>query len=142
MNEAETAMPLYPTQIAPHRAGGLTAWRDGSFGERATPSPHGQSLRPYDNGIFGGELGQLSAEHGTMVGGGPLRAYRDGLFNRVKLTEEAPYGERVTAFHDGVFGGAVGQNDGLDQNTKMALWVGAGVALVGIAAYLMMGRKR
>lgn len=110
MNPAETTAPLYPTQVAPRRAPELQAWRDGAFGTRRAPQS-GKTESAYKNGIFGPGLGDVpSAEvEGTMVGGGPLRAYRDGVFNRVKRVESPARAERVTAFHDGVFGAPVGE---------------------------------
>lgn len=111
MNPQEGSTPIYPTQLFAPRRGELTSHRDGIFGDPfAGQQSYGQLERPWKNGIFGPALGQ-SAEAAARVDG-PLHAFRDGLFNRIKLAELPPGGaERVTAFHDGIFGGSVGQAD-------------------------------
>jgi len=136
MNPAEQEMPIYPTQIASHRPGDLTAWREGVLGERRVPDAYGQRLTPYKSGVFGPSLGD--AETGTMVGGGDLRAYRDGLFSTV-APAEAPSGhERLTAFHSGIFGGAVGQDEEAPGMKYDLLGLGLAFATLALVGFVVM----
>lgn len=151
MNPSETSAPLYPTQIAPQQPPSLRAWRDGTFGQRYAPGPQRESA--YDNGIFGHGVGDVpSAEATTTTGGGAPRAYRDGVFSRVPLAERSHSAERVTAFHDGIFGPPVGEITITHRDTEDGqvvtidddmLWLKTGLAalVIGATVALLM-RKR
>jgi hypothetical protein len=91
---------LYPTQLALHpQPGALMAYRDGVFGQRPQ-APNGQLQSAFDNGVLGPALGTLP----PMLDGGPLRSFRDGIFNFPR--GDAPTPHPVTAYEDGIFGGA------------------------------------
>lgn len=94
---------LYPTQLAPHPGrGDLMSFRDGVFGRRPQ-EPFGQQQSAFENGILGPSLG-LGETTPALVDGGPLRSYRDGIFNFPRNIEQTPH--PVVAYQDGIFGGA------------------------------------
>lgn len=95
---------LYPTQYSPHPSpGALMAFRDGVFGQRPQ-APYGQSQQAFENGVFGPSLGSTPA-----LDAGPLRSFRDGIFNFPRQLQEKPH--PVVAYQDGIFGGgALGQD--------------------------------
>lgn len=140
MNPSETTVPLYPTQTAPHRAGELVAWREGTLGDRWPPQAYGARESAYENGIFGHGLGEAPTAEGITTVGEP-RAYRDGLFNQVVLAPS--HAERVTAFRDGIFRSPMGQDESGSEDATKWLLVGAIIALnLGIAVIYDLTRSR
>ncbi len=94
---------LYPTQLAPHPGrGDLMAFRDGVFGRRPQ-DPFGQQQSAFQNGVLGPALG-VGEVTPALDDGGPLRSYRDGIFNFPRQIEQQPH--PVVSYQDGIFGGA------------------------------------
>lgn len=118
---------LYPTELSPHpQPGALMAYRDGLFGRRPQ-APYGTEDVAFENGVLGPVGGAAGMGATPGLDAGALRSFRDGIFNFPRELQQHPH--PVTAYQDGIFGGAsLGQDAAAETPTSVDAEGGAGPA--------------